>query len=123
MVDLKTIDLGGPGRADIGSRRSPYSPGSALDRGSSGKLAGVEVIGDIEIFCRERRRIAPDTPFVAVTGTNGKSTTTALIGHVLKTAGRNTQIGGNIGTPILALDPPATGRFHMLLRCRPTRSI
>ncbi|MCP4385570.1 MAG: UDP-N-acetylmuramoyl-L-alanine--D-glutamate ligase [Hyphomicrobiales bacterium] len=78
------------------------------------EAAGVEVIGDIEVFCRERRRTAPDAPFVAVTGTNGKSTTTALIGHVLRTAGRDTQVGGNIGTPILALDPPAMGRFHVV---------
>ncbi len=76
--------------------------------------AGIEVIGDIEIFCRERRRIVPTAPFVAVTGTNGKSTTTALIGHILKTAGRDTQIGGNIGTPILSLDPPRVGRYHVV---------
>ncbi len=44
--------------------------------------AGVEVIGDIELFCRERRKHAPDAPFVAITGTNGKSTTTALIAHL-----------------------------------------
>src|SRR5688572_19216378 len=42
------------------------------------KAAGVEIIGDIELFCRERDRIAPAAPFVAITGTNGKSTTTAL---------------------------------------------
>ena len=47
------------------------------------RQAGVEVIGDIELFCRERRRLAPHSPFVAITGTNGKSTTTALIHHLL----------------------------------------
>src|SRR3982751_5034133 len=51
------------------------------------RQAGVEVIGDIELFCRERRRHAPDAPFVAITGTNGKSTTTALIAHLMKVAG------------------------------------
>src|SRR5690349_12853861 len=42
------------------------------------QAAGVEIIGDVELFCRERRAHAPDAPFVAITGTNGKSTTTAL---------------------------------------------
>jgi len=76
--------------------------------------AGIEIIGDIEIFCRERKRNVPTAPFVAVTGTNGKSTTTALIGHLLKSAGRDAQVGGNIGTPILSLDPPRVGRYHVI---------
>ena len=76
--------------------------------------AGVEVIGDIELFCRERKRHAPDAPFVAITGTNGKSTTTALIAHLMKVAGYDTQMGGNIGTAILSLEPPRTGRVHVI---------
>ncbi|GLR93374.1 UDP-N-acetylmuramoyl-L-alanine--D-glutamate ligase [Bradyrhizobium liaoningense] len=76
--------------------------------------AGVEVIGDIELFCRERRRHAPDAPFIAITGTNGKSTTTALIAHLTKFAGYDTQMGGNIGTAILSLEPPRTGRVHVI---------
>ncbi|MBV9753776.1 MAG: UDP-N-acetylmuramoyl-L-alanine--D-glutamate ligase [Hyphomicrobiales bacterium] len=76
--------------------------------------AGVEVIGDIELFCRERAKIAPDAPFIAVTGTNGKSTTTALIAHILRRAGCDVALGGNIGTPILALPPPAPGRIHVI---------
>ena len=78
------------------------------------RAAGVEVIGDIELFCRERRRIAPDSVFVAVTGTNGKSTTTALVAHLLESAGHETEIGGNIGTAILSLEPPAPGRAHVI---------
>src|SRR3954452_13769997 len=78
------------------------------------RQAGVEVIGDIELFCRERRRHAPDAPFVAITGTNGKSTTTALIAHVMRVAGYDTQIGGNIGTAILSLEPPRMGRVHVI---------
>ena len=46
--------------------------------------ASVEVIGDVELFCRERRKLAPHSPFVAITGTNGKSTTTALTHHLLR---------------------------------------
>src|SRR6201996_6493653 len=76
--------------------------------------AGVEVIGDIELFCRERRRYAPDAPFVAITGTNGKSTTTALIAHLMKVGGYDTQMGGNIGTAILSLEPPRMGRVHVI---------
>ena len=78
------------------------------------RQAGVEVIGDIELFCRERRRHAPDAPFVAITGTNGKSTTTALIAHLMKVAGYDTQMGGNIGTAILSLEPPRMGRVHVI---------
>jgi UDP-N-acetylmuramoylalanine--D-glutamate ligase len=76
--------------------------------------AGVEVIGDIELFCRERKRHAPDAPFVAITGTNGKSTTTALIAHLMQVAGFDTQMGGNIGTAILSLEPPRMGRVHVI---------
>ncbi|HEX7790510.1 MAG TPA: UDP-N-acetylmuramoyl-L-alanine--D-glutamate ligase [Afipia sp.] len=78
------------------------------------QAAGVEVIGDIELFCRERKRLAPDAPFVAITGTNGKSTTTALIAHLMREAGYDTQMGGNIGTAILSLQPPAKGRVHVI---------
>jgi UDP-N-acetylmuramoylalanine--D-glutamate ligase len=78
------------------------------------RAAAVEVIGDIELFCRERRRQAPRSPFVAVTGTNGKSTSTALIAHLMRCAGHDTQVGGNIGTAILSLEPPRAGRVHVI---------
>jgi UDP-N-acetylmuramoylalanine--D-glutamate ligase len=78
------------------------------------RQAGVEVIGDIELFCRERRKRAPGSPFVAITGTNGKSTTTALIAHLAASAGMDVQLGGNIGTAILSLAPPAAGRIHVI---------
>ena len=76
--------------------------------------AGVIVIGDVELFCRERQRHAPNAPFVAITGTNGKSTTTALIAHLMREAGYDVQMGGNIGTPILSLEPPQRGRVHVV---------
>jgi len=78
------------------------------------RAAGVEIIGDVELFARERRAHAPDCPFIAITGTNGKSTTTALIAHILKSSGRDTQLGGNIGTAVLTLDPPKAGRFYVV---------
>jgi UDP-N-acetylmuramoylalanine--D-glutamate ligase len=78
------------------------------------KTAGVEIIGDIELFCRERAKLAPHAPFIAVTGTNGKSTTTALIAHILREAGKDVQMGGNIGTAILSLKPPTNDRVHVI---------
>jgi UDP-N-acetylmuramoylalanine--D-glutamate ligase len=78
------------------------------------KAAGVEIIGDVELFIRERRAVAPDCPFIAITGTNGKSTTTALIAHILQSSGRDTQLGGNIGTAVLSLEPPKADRFYVV---------
>ena len=75
---------------------------------------GVPVIGDVELFARERRARAPGAPFVAITGTNGKSTTTALIAHLFSHAGRDVQLGGNIGTAILSLEPPSASRVHVV---------
>lgn len=77
-------------------------------------INGVEIIGDIEIFARERRARAPGSPFVAITGTNGKSTTTALIAHLISHSGRDAQLGGNIGTAVLRLEPPSAGRVHVI---------
>ncbi len=76
--------------------------------------AEVDVIGDIELFCRERALNGKDCRFVAITGTNGKSTTTALTAHLLASAGRDVQMGGNIGVPALALEPFAPGRVYVL---------
>ncbi|MDQ8727811.1 UDP-N-acetylmuramoyl-L-alanine--D-glutamate ligase [Bradyrhizobium sp. LHD-71] len=76
--------------------------------------AGVPVIGDIELFCLERKRHAPNAPFIAITGTNGKSTTTALVAHLMREAGHDAQMGGNIGTAILSLEPPRMGRVHVI---------
>src|SRR6185503_14436126 len=78
------------------------------------RKTAVEVIGDIELFCRERRRLVPGAPFVAITGTNGKSTTTALAAHLAASASLDAQLGGNIGTAILSLEPPQAGRVHVV---------
>ena len=77
---------------------------------------GVEVIGDIELFARTVNA-APEhkrPKVIAITGTNGKSTTTALIGHVLTAAGRDARIGGNIGVGVLGLDDMHGGAVYVL---------
>jgi UDP-N-acetylmuramoylalanine--D-glutamate ligase len=66
---------------------------------------GIEVVGDVEIFAREIADIAPGARVLGITGTNGKSTVTALAGAMGKAARRRTVVCGNIGTPVLdALD-------------------
>jgi UDP-N-acetylmuramoylalanine--D-glutamate ligase len=76
------------------------------------KAAGVEIIGDTEVFARQ----VQDTgaKIVAITGTNGKSTTTALIGHVLKHAQLDVDVGGNIGNAVFNLRSPSRGLHYVL---------
>ena len=78
--------------------------------------AGVPIICDIEIFAREvaARPERSRPKIIAITGTNGKSTTTALIGHVLKTCGKDAQIGGNIGRGVLDLDNMHAGTHYVI---------
>jgi UDP-N-acetylmuramoylalanine--D-glutamate ligase len=78
------------------------------------KAARIPIIGDIELFFQERAKSAPSARVIAITGTNGKSTTTALIAHLLTRLGQDVQMGGNIGVGVLALDPPADNRVHVL---------
>ena len=79
--------------------------------------ARVPVIGDVELFAREIRP-NPDlpgkSPVIAITGTNGKSTTTALVGHILKQCGFEAQIGGNIGKSVLELTAPSPRTVYVL---------
>ena len=74
---------------------------------------GVPVIGDIELFAQARAGL-PRHKVVGITGTNGKSTTTALTHHILKTAGVPTTMGGNIGLPILEQDALPEGGVYVL---------
>lgn len=103
--------------ADLGEFDSlVVTPGLPLNRhpiAQRASEAGVEIIGDIELFARARPELPPHK-VVGITGTNGKSTTTALIHHILKTAGVPTTIGGNIGLPILAQDPLPEGGVYVL---------
>lgn len=78
------------------------------------RAADVEIIGDIELFVRERNLAHKRSPFIAITGTNGKSTTTALIAHIIKSSGRDMQLGGNIGTAVMTLEPPTDARFYVV---------
>ena len=80
------------------------------------KAAGVEIVGDIELFARTVNA-APDykrPKVVVITGTNGKSTTTALLGHMLTAAGRDARIGGNIGYGVLGLEDMHGGAVYVL---------
>lgn len=83
------------------------SPGVPINRhplADKARAAGVPLIGDIELFAQARGEL-PVHKVVGITGTNGKSTTTALIHHILETAGVPARLGGNIGLPILGQDP------------------
>ncbi|HEX5452447.1 MAG TPA: Mur ligase family protein, partial [Stellaceae bacterium] len=72
--------------------------------------AGVPIIGDIDLLGRAE----PASRYIGITGTNGKSTTTALIGHILAAAGQRVEIGGNLGTPALSLAPLGAGGTYVL---------
>jgi len=80
------------------------------------RAAGVEILGDIELFARTVNA-APENKrpkVVLITGTNGKSTTTALLGHMLTAAGRDARIGGNIGHGVLGLDDMHGGAVYVI---------
>ncbi len=74
------------------------------------KKAGAEIICDVELLYR----LAPEATYIGITGTNGKSTTTALIGHILKEAGKNVQVGGNIGVAAASLLKLGAGGIYVL---------
>lgn len=80
------------------------------------EMTGVPVIGDMELFARAVQALPERArpKIVAITGTNGKSTTTALIGHILKQAGRDVRVGGNIGTGVLDLAPLHSNAVYVL---------
>ena len=76
--------------------------------------AGVEVIGDIELFFREQARSLTPGKAIVITGTNGKSTTTALTAHLFASAGRRVALGGNIGKAVLDLEPFADDVIYVI---------
>ncbi len=92
------------------------SPGVPLNRhpiSDRAREAGVPLIGDIELFALARSSLPPHK-VVGITGTNGKSTTTALVHHILKTAGIPTTMAGNIGAPIMGQDALPEGGVYVL---------
>jgi UDP-N-acetylmuramoylalanine--D-glutamate ligase len=92
------------------------SPGVPLNThpiAARAREAGVPLIGDIELFALARPSLSRHK-VVGLTGTNGKSTTTALVHHLLDQAGLPTQMGGNIGLPVLAQDPLPGGGVYVL---------
>jgi UDP-N-acetylmuramoylalanine--D-glutamate ligase len=79
--------------------------------------AKVQIIGDVELFAREIRPDADKAgkaPVIAITGTNGKSTTTALVGHILSACGFDAQVGGNFGNSVLELAMPSAKTIYVL---------
>ena len=76
------------------------SPGISLREPliAEARVRGAEIVGDIELFARNA-----DAPVIAITGSNGKSTVTSLLGEMAKTAGLDVRVGGNIGVPALDL--------------------
>ncbi|RYY05503.1 MAG: UDP-N-acetylmuramoyl-L-alanine--D-glutamate ligase, partial [Alphaproteobacteria bacterium] len=92
---------------------SPGVPLNTHPLAAAARAAGVPVIGDIELFAQARADLPPHK-VVGITGTNGKSTTTALVHHILKTAGIPTLMGGNIGLPILEQEALPEGGVYVL---------
>ena len=109
IADPLAIDLTG----FDGIVLSPGVPLNSHPITEKARAAGVPLIGDIELFAQARADLPPHK-VVGITGTNGKSTTTALVHHILKTAGVPTTMGGNIGLPILGQDPLPEGGVYVL---------
>jgi len=113
LVDLKALD-----GSDIAAL--VLAPGVPLTHPKPhwtvewASTTGVEVIGDAELFFRQRAALGSQAKVVAITGTNGKSTTTALVAHLLVHAGWPTSVGGNIGRAILGLEPLSDERAYVI---------
>jgi UDP-N-acetylmuramoylalanine--D-glutamate ligase len=92
------------------------SPGVPINRhpiADKARAEGIPLIGDIELFSMARPALPPHR-VIGITGTNGKSTTTALVHHILKSAALPTRMAGNIGLPILSQAPLPAGGVYVL---------
>jgi UDP-N-acetylmuramoylalanine--D-glutamate ligase len=109
LADPLEIDLSGFAGVVV----SPGVPLNTHPIAAKARDAGVPIIGDIELFAQARGEL-PAHKVVGITGTNGKSTTTALIHHILESAGIPARLGGNIGLPILGQEPLPEGGVYVL---------
>ena len=109
IADPLAIDLAG----FDGVVLSPGVPLNTHPITDKARAAGVPLIGDIELFAQARGDLPPHR-VVGITGTNGKSTTTALVHHLLESAGIPARMGGNIGLPILSQEPLSGGGVYVL---------
>jgi UDP-N-acetylmuramoylalanine--D-glutamate ligase len=109
LADLATVDWNGIGTLVL-SPGIPHNFPSPHPVVLRARAAGAEIIGDIELLGRTQR----DARYAGITGTNGKSTTTALLGHVLAAAGERVEVGGNLGTPCLSFAPLGSEGIYVL---------
>src|SRR5665213_2153985 len=114
QAGLPIVDLGA---ADFASARAlvlspgiPHSYPKPHPVAAKARAAGVPIIGDIELLALAQRQ----AHFAGITGTNGKSTTTALVGHILAQAGRKAKTGGNLGVPVLLLEALGADGVYVL---------
>lgn len=115
LTDLTTADWSGLAALMLspGVPLTHPKPHWTVDKA---KASGVEILGDIELFARTLNAAPEHTrpKVVAITGTNGKSTTTALVGHICADGGRDVRVGGNIGTGVLSLPDIHGGAVYVL---------
>ena len=109
VVDLATADLSDL-TTIVWSPGIPHTFPKPHPVAERARALGIELICDIELLGRAER----DCAFIGITGTNGKSTTTTLVGHILAAAGRKAAVGGNLGTPVLTFDPIGSGNTCVL---------
>ena len=109
LADFATLDL----EALQGLILSPGVPLNRHPLAVRARAAGVPILGDLELFQMARATLPPHK-LVGITGTNGKSTTTALLHHLLAAAGQVARLGGNIGSPILDQAPLPAGGTYVL---------
>lgn len=109
VVDLNTADLSELTTV-VWSPGIPHTHPKPHPVAVRAREAGLEIVCDIELLARSER----DAAYIGITGTNGKSTTTTLVGHIMRNAGRKVAVGGNLGTPALTFEPMGGGGSYVL---------